>query len=59
MSLLTRVRPTTSSAKIALSEGEKQISEENDAVTECPNSKSQSAIILAFLKMWLMNKWIP
>ena len=37
MSHLTRVRPTVSFAKITLSEGEKHIFEEENAVIECPN----------------------
>jgi len=53
------VYPTTSSAKIALRVGEKQVFEEKDVITGCPYLESQSAAIFASLKMWMMSKLIP
>ena len=40
MPFLTRIRPTKSSTKIVLREGEKQQSKENEDVIECPNFNS-------------------
>jgi len=44
-----------SSVKIALTEGEKHIFEEKDAVIKCLNLDNQSAAIFAYLEMWVLK----
>ena len=45
-----------SSVKIALTEGEKHIFEEKDAVIKCLNLDNQSAAIFTYLKMGVLKQ---
>ena len=55
--LLVKVRPTISSSKIVLRQGEKHKLTINESVIERPNLESQSASMFSSLNIWLMKNW--